>query len=115
MPGYVWCDCSVCSQHSAGSTRQMAITAQRHREQEEQTSQAQISNTGLPQAFATPSGCIPDGPDTGISMLGANAQVQPPNPDQYSPQGGTQFESGPDDFDDEYDEGLVDDESDFDA
>ena len=115
MPGYVWCKCSVCSRHPAGSTRQISITAQRHTEQDEQRSQAQSSNAGPSQAVITGAGSLSDVSDIRIPTLGADAQIRVQNHSPISEHGGMQFESEPDDFDDNYDEGLVDDESDFDA
>ena len=115
MPGYVWCKCSVCSRRPAGGTRQIAITAQRHTEQDEQRSQAQSSNAGPSQAVITGAGSLSDVFDICIPTLGADAQIRVQNHSPISEHGGMQFESEPDDFDDNYDEGLVDDESDFDA
>ena len=115
MPGYVWCKCSVCSQRPAGGKRQIAITSQRHTEKDEQRSQAQSSNSGPSQVVITGAGSLSDVSDIHILTLGADAQIQVQNHSPIPEHGGMQFESEPDDFDNDYDEGLVDDESDFDA
>ena len=91
MPGYVWCKCSVCSQCPASGMRQIAITAQRHTEQDEQRFQAQSSNAGLSQAVITGAGSLSDVSDIRIPTLGADAQIWVQNHSPIPEHGGMQF------------------------
>ena len=91
MPGYVWCKCSVCSQCPAGSMRQIAITAQRHTEKDEQRSQAWSSNAGPSQVVITGAGSLSDVSDICIPTLGADTQIWAQNHSPIPEHGGMQF------------------------
>lgn len=96
--------------------RQLAITAQRHREQDELRSQAQLTNTGPSQTGIRDSESISSRSDIRLSIPEADTRIGHPNRSQIPEHEGMQFEPELGNSDDEDDDDeLLDNESDFDA
>lgn len=96
--------------------RQLAITAQRHREQDELRSQAQLNNTGPSQTGIRDSESISSRSDIRLSIPEADTRIGHPNRSQIPEHEGMQFEPELGNSDDEDDDDeLLDNESDFDA